>query len=105
MRIVGKQPSAVSSCILYDPSSGVIHHIHSHVAYGKSSPVSQAALEARCREMAQKAGVKVEPLKFLHIDGAQITPGKLAVDIHTLKLLREPSAGPDPKRAARPPGR
>ncbi|HEX5757786.1 MAG TPA: hypothetical protein VF121_01185 [Thermoanaerobaculia bacterium] len=49
-------PIAESACVLFDPATGAVHHIHRSVTLTGGEVPSQQAVEERARGLAAQAG-------------------------------------------------
>lgn len=86
---------AYFACVLYDPKTGDIRHVHRvAVLPGAESPTKQQVQE-RALALAKKLGRDGPArLRVLHVSPESIKPGsKLRVDLKKQRLVSEPIQG------------
>ncbi|WP_020062906.1 hypothetical protein [Bacillus sp. 123MFChir2] len=74
-------------CVVFDPSDGAIHHIHSVVNMeGAEEP--EHTIKQRTLELAKEFGVAVEQMQILHVEPSSFEHNKLyAVDVSKRCLM------------------
>ena len=70
------QIRSVKCCVLFDPSDGVIHHVHRVVTMEGADETPEQLIEERTFQLAKELGVEVAQLQLLHVDEHSIEPNK-----------------------------
>lgn len=86
----GIQERSVKCCVLFDPSDGSIHHVHSVVTMDGADETPEDTIEERTLQLAKELGVDVGQMHLIHVDPHSIEPNKqYAVDLskHCLKVV------------------
>jgi hypothetical protein len=77
-----------SACVLYDPASGEIVHVHRVMTLQGGSHPSAEQVEARARLLAERSGARKQGLEALLVDPARLQPGtRYLVDVVARSLL------------------
>jgi len=85
-------PSSALCCVLFDPTSGRIFHIHHVVTMPGAKETSKPEMESRIVELAKERGVYTDRLQLLHVDPKEIVRGaRYLVNPKTLKLEKHAS--------------
>jgi hypothetical protein len=62
-------------CLLYDPNTGDIRHLHSVTTLLGGRTLTDAEMEARTRELAATRSAELAALPLLHVDPASWRSG------------------------------
>ena len=78
-------------CVLYDPKSGAIVHLHQQMTFPGGRKPSRAELEAQALQHAEKSRGTGLRLKALHVPAQQYEPTKCyKVHVKALRLVELP---------------
>jgi len=78
-------------CVLYDPATGRILHMHQVTTFPGGRTLARSEIEARTFDLAKNAGVDVSKAKALHVRPEDYTPGvPHKVDVQSLRLVARP---------------
>ena len=81
------------SCVLYDPKSGQIRHVHTVVTMTGGERSTQAQVEKRAYALAKGVIANSAKLKALHVDPATVQAGRrYRVDVKLRALVEDHSA-------------
>ncbi len=79
------------ACVVYDPETGRIHHVHRVVTLRGGAEPQPHEIEARARELATKKGKDALRLKTLMVAPENLRSGaKHRIDVKTNSLVSEP---------------
>jgi hypothetical protein len=78
---------STDTCVVYDPSTGQIRHVHRAITLAGGKHPTHAQLEARAMERARAHGVDVIGLKVLRVSGEYDPMRKYRVDVAKLSLV------------------
>ena len=88
-------------CVLYDPASGVIRHVHRVVTMDGAEETPQLVVEQRALKLAADFGLDVKRVQPLHVDAAQVEPGRqYKVDVKSRRLTAIEKKAPRKKSPA-----
>jgi hypothetical protein len=88
----------VRVCVIHDPATGQIHHIHTLVLLPGEDEPTEAEIAARAFQGAQR----LRPRDMGHLRPLHVRPGALParhvhrVDVATGTIVSEPISGPGP---------
>jgi hypothetical protein len=86
-------------CVLFDPASGTIRHVHRVVTMEGADVTPERDVERRARTLAKDLGTDAANLKALLVDSESIKPGKpYAVDPKKRTLVSLQGAKPKTAR-------
>jgi len=89
-----REPVQVSGrvCVLYEPRSGKVRHLHYSVAVPGAELPSASVLEERAFKLAARLrGLAPDSLRALHVDAAELKPrSHHRVDVETKRVISEP---------------
>ncbi|SRR6266568_2400075 len=79
-------------CVLYEPATGKVRHLHYSVAIHGAELPSDSALEKRAFEVAARLrGLAADTLRALHVDGSEFKRhSRHRVDVATKRVISEP---------------
>jgi hypothetical protein len=92
MALQTSKPSMQYACVVYDPVTGDVRHVHRvAVLHGAKGPATKE-IEARALALAQRlSGGDPSRLKVLHVAPESLKPQmKHKIDPKSLKLVSEP---------------
>lgn len=79
----------VKACILYEPATGRVVHVHRVTTLPGGRRLDQVAMESRIRDLAKQHGADSVDLRVLHVDPRELVVGtSYVVDVHAEKLQR-----------------
>lgn len=96
------QAEEVKVCVLYEPSTGRVVHVHRVTTMPGGRRLDQAAMEKRIRELAKLHGADSPALRVFHVDPKDIVVGAnymVDVDAKKLRRISEKSSGTSRVRA------
>ena len=81
------------ACVVYEPDSGRISHIHEVVTLEGGEEPTEAQIEAFVMEMLKRMGKPTEKLNILHVPSESVqTHALLSVDPRTKSLISRPKS-------------
>lgn len=84
-------PESIDVCVLYNPSSGVIAHIHKVATFAGARISSKEDIEARCFKVAEQLGHATRDLRALHVPRGEFKSSiSYKVDVEAHKLVEQP---------------
>lgn len=82
---------SVGSCVLFDPKTGAIHHVHHVVTMEGAAETSEAELEKETVGAARRLGLGTARLRVLHVaQDAFAERAHYSVDLRNRTLHKEP---------------
>lgn len=83
-------PESTQTCILYDPKSGRIVHLHQEITYPGGRKLTQSDAESRALEAVAKVRGNAVGLKVLHVSPKELQPSKIyKVDVKAGRLVEQ----------------
>jgi len=90
---------SAKTCVVYDPHSGHIHHVHHAITLRGGREPAQREIEHAALSMARQRAGPETPLAVLHVDHAELVPGtRYEVNIATRALVVASSTDVPPER-------
>jgi len=81
------------TCVVYDPDSGRVHHVHRVVTLEDGQEPSERQIEAHAMEILKRKGRSTEKLKALHLPSDKVEMQQLmSVDPKTGSLISKPKS-------------
>lgn len=79
-------------CVLYEPATGKVRHLHYSLAMQGTELPSDSTLEKRAFEVAARLkGLAPDTLRALHVDGTELKRhSRHRVDVATKRVISEP---------------
>jgi hypothetical protein len=86
-----------SACVLYEPGSGQIRHMHFTLVLQGGHDLSDAEAEAIAHASLERRGKPHAHLEALHIANVSVEPStRYRVDVEGKRLVEEPRTGNTP---------
>jgi hypothetical protein len=79
--------SKIHTCVVFDPSSGKIRHIHKEVTLEGAKVPSESQIEAKVREFVVRNGRNLQELKFAFVEDTRAQDKHYHIDTESLKFV------------------
>ena len=70
------QVRSVKCCVLYEPSTGQIRHVHHVVTLVGADETPEKAIEERILKLAKETGTDSRELHLLHVHASELEPSR-----------------------------
>lgn len=87
------QVKSIRGCVLFDPKTGEIRHLHRVVTLVGADETPEKEMADRALRLAKEAGIDCAALEVLHVDAGRFAPGQ-AYKVDTAKRRLVKVRGP-----------